>query len=253
MSINQKLSNARAEFHKLKLQKSGRNKFAGFDYFELSDFLVPAMDCLRNEGLVTITTFTEDFATMYVREIDGDGEIAITSPMVRAEYLIEGEGKSLRVTQGAQLKGCHPIQNLGAEQTYQRRYLFVALMEIVEHDALDASVGIDESPTAKKPPVKKTTVKKTTPKKEPEESKSPADQGAEKVVLETEEDAEEIANMMIEMATKMHSGSVASLADFWKKNKSVIDALDADFPEQYERVKTSFTELRSKAEESNDE
>jgi hypothetical protein len=39
----------------------------------------------------------------------------------------------------AQLKGCHPIQNLGAVETYTRRYLWVTAMEIVEHDALDSS------------------------------------------------------------------------------------------------------------------
>jgi len=39
----------------------------------------------------------------------------------------------------ANLKGAHPIQNLGAVETYTRRYLWVTAMEIVEHDALDSS------------------------------------------------------------------------------------------------------------------
>jgi hypothetical protein len=41
----------------------------------------------------------------------------------------------------AALKGCHEVQNLGAVQTYLRRYLWVAALEIVEHDAIDASEG----------------------------------------------------------------------------------------------------------------
>jgi hypothetical protein len=45
----------------------------------------------------------------------------------------------------ANLKGCHPIQNLGAVETYTRRYLWVTAMEIVEHDALDSSAPIKES------------------------------------------------------------------------------------------------------------
>jgi hypothetical protein len=44
----------------------------------------------------------------------------------------------------ANLKGCHPIQNLGAVETYTRRYLWVTAMEIVEHDALDSSAPIKE-------------------------------------------------------------------------------------------------------------
>jgi hypothetical protein len=41
----------------------------------------------------------------------------------------------------AALKGCHEVQNLGAVQTYIRRYLWVAALEIVEHDALEATTG----------------------------------------------------------------------------------------------------------------
>ncbi len=33
------------------------------------------------------------------------------------------------------------VQNLGAVQTYIRRYLWVAALEIVEHDVVDASAG----------------------------------------------------------------------------------------------------------------
>jgi hypothetical protein len=44
----------------------------------------------------------------------------------------------------AALKGCHEVQNIGAVETYQRRYLWVAALEIVEHDALDATTGKDK-------------------------------------------------------------------------------------------------------------
>ena len=40
-NVFQRLSDARAEFHTLKLKKTGHNKFAGYYYFELSDFLIP--------------------------------------------------------------------------------------------------------------------------------------------------------------------------------------------------------------------
>jgi hypothetical protein len=50
----------------------------------------------------------------------------------------------------AALKGCHEVQNIGAVETYQRRYLWVTAMEIVEHDALDATTAKD-APAAAKP------------------------------------------------------------------------------------------------------
>ena len=46
----------------------------------------------------------------------------------------------------ASLKGCHDVQNLGAVQTYIRRYLYTNAFEIVESDALDSTQGRDEEP-----------------------------------------------------------------------------------------------------------
>jgi hypothetical protein len=43
MSIYAKLNAAREEFHTLQLKKTGKNAFAGYQYFELGDFLLPAM------------------------------------------------------------------------------------------------------------------------------------------------------------------------------------------------------------------
>ena len=127
MTIYIKLNLARREFHSLKLTKSGHNKFAGYKYFELADFLIPAMDVLSKYDLCAIVSFTKDIATMKVINIIDNQSFEITSPMGSAA-----------------LKGCHEVQNVGAVETYQRRYLWVALLEIVEHDALDAVTGSKE-------------------------------------------------------------------------------------------------------------
>ena len=39
MSVYRKLQEARIELQSKPLKKSGKNKFAGFEYFELGDFL----------------------------------------------------------------------------------------------------------------------------------------------------------------------------------------------------------------------
>ena len=125
MSVYQKLSEARAKFHTVKLQKTGHNKFAGYNYFDLGDFLVPALSVMREAGLVSVITFGKDVATMRIIDMDKpDDQIVIESPM-----------------SSASLKGAHDIQNLGAVQTYLRRYLWVAALEIVEHDAIDSTTG----------------------------------------------------------------------------------------------------------------
>lgn len=133
MNVFQRLNEARAKFHELKLSKTGHNKFAGYYYFELGDFLIPALKVFRECGLCAIVSFDKDTATMEIRaDADPDHVIRITSPMGSAA-----------------LKGCHEVQNIGAVETYQRRYLWVAALEIVEHDALDATTG-KEKPETKK-------------------------------------------------------------------------------------------------------
>ena len=39
LNLNESIIKVRVELQKTKLKKSGKNKFAGFDYYELSDFL----------------------------------------------------------------------------------------------------------------------------------------------------------------------------------------------------------------------
>jgi hypothetical protein len=125
-SVYKKLSEARENFHKKVLKKTGENTFAKYKYFELGDFLIPALEVFKDAGLCAVVSFTEALATMTITDMDDASSIVITSPMGSAA-----------------LKGCHEVQNIGAVETYQRRYLWVAALEIVEHDAVDSSAGAD--------------------------------------------------------------------------------------------------------------
>jgi hypothetical protein len=126
LNIFEKLNLAREKFHSLKLEKTGHNKFAGYKYFELGDFLIPALRVFKEVGLTAVVSFDKDLARMTIIDNQDKGvqpaHISLTSPMGSAA-----------------LKGCHEVQNIGAVETYQRRYLWVAALEIVEHDALDSS------------------------------------------------------------------------------------------------------------------
>lgn len=126
MTVYAKLNAARAAFHAMPLKKSGKNSFAGYSYFELSDFLIPALKVFETYGLCPMVSFTADVATLIIVDTENGDTITFTSPMADAN-----------------LKGTHPIQNLGAVETYQRRYLYMIALEIVEHDAIDASKPIE--------------------------------------------------------------------------------------------------------------
>ena len=128
MNVYQKLNAARAKFHSIELKKSGHNKFAGYKYFELGDFIIPALEIFKEFGLTGIISFGKDTADLRIVNNEKPEEvIVIESPM-----------------SSAALKGCHEVQNLGAVQTYLRRYLWVAALEIVEHDALDSSKPVEK-------------------------------------------------------------------------------------------------------------
>lgn len=131
MSVHAKLNKARLKFHSLPLKKSGHNKFAGYRYFELGDFLVPALQICEEVGISCTISFASDNATMRIVDIDDGSAIILNTPMADAST-----------------KGQLPIQSLGSQHTYLRRYLWMLALEIVEHDAIDAVAGnVEQAPS----------------------------------------------------------------------------------------------------------
>lgn len=127
MSVFKKLQAARCELQRMPLKKSGNNKFAGYQYFELGDFLPAINELFAKHGLCGIVSFAADLAKLTIHDVEDGSTVEFTSPMG-----------------SAQLKGCHEVQNIGAVETYQRRYLYVSALEIVEHDALELVTGVPE-------------------------------------------------------------------------------------------------------------
>jgi hypothetical protein len=127
MKVYKKLIIARNQLAFVELNKSGHNKFAGYKYFELGDFLPAIQEIFEKVGLVDVISFTAEVATMTIFDVEDGSSIVFTSPMGSAS-----------------LKGCHEVQNIGAVETYQRRYLYTTAMAIVESDALDATTSKEE-------------------------------------------------------------------------------------------------------------
>ena len=136
-SIYAKLMTAREQFHQSKITKTGWNDYSKYHYFELSDFLIPAMGIMGHNDLLPICSFETEIATMTIYDVTTEATIVITSPMSTAN-----------------LKACQPVQSLGAVETFQRRYLWVAALEIVEHDVIEESTGKPEKPAPEPTPEK---------------------------------------------------------------------------------------------------
>lgn len=140
MNIYEKIQQVRLALASEKIQKSGKNTFAKYDYFELDDFIKPLNRLMADVKMTAYTSFTAETATLVAVNCEKPEEqVVITSPFGSAD-----------------LKGCHEVQNIGAVETYQRRYLYQALFDIAESDALNATQG-KPAQKPEKPPVEPQT------------------------------------------------------------------------------------------------
>jgi hypothetical protein len=203
MKVYKKLVAVRSELQAMSLSKSGHNKFAGYKYFELGDFL-PSIQMLFNKhGLCDVISFDQNIAVMNIYDVDDGSFVTFTSPMGSAN-----------------LKGCHEVQNIGAVETYQRRYLYVTALAIVEHDALDAVTG--SAPVEVKPVVKE-------------------------VPKESDGDLAPLAEVLITFGSTCED--LKELSGFWKKNQAGIDRMKSQKPELFKQVQEAFAQYKAKFKE----
>ena len=236
MSVYKKLQEARILLQNTSLKKSGRNKFANYEYFELGDFLPTIQNIFSKVGLCGTVSFGTEIATLTIVDVDATDT---TTP----NYVVFSSPMS-----SAELKGCHAIQNLGAVQTYLRRYLWVAAMEIVEHDALDATTGSDSKkvePTKSSPRI----VGVATPWRQGEDPKAwiidapGKPEGDVRGWLDLIENA---SHLQLGFATK-----VEDLETIFRKNKILFDTVKFTDTNFYQEMMSQFTEVKHKLEKEN--
>lgn len=151
-NVYQKLAAARVALQKSSLRKSGKNQYAGFSYFELSDFLPRINEIFAEIGLCSrfrINRARQEFVEGMILEIPETAVLTIINTDNTGEQ-IDFES----VTADAQMKGASAIQQLGSVHTYMRRYLWLEAMEITECDSMDAinqAEKVDTSKPAKAP------------------------------------------------------------------------------------------------------
>lgn len=226
MSVYKKLIDARVQLQGKALSKSGNNKFAGYKYFELGDFLPVVQEIFAGLGLCGVVSFGKEEANLTIVDIENPTDrIVIASPM-----------------SSAALKGCHEVQNLGAVQTYLRRYLWVTAMEIVEHDALDSSEPL--KPEAKK--VSTRAAWDTVPEKAPAKKTIEGNGGQWNIKISDDHDgqgwaaaAKQGAEMALELAQ-----TPDDVLQIFKTNRTIFEqlqqadgAMHADLMDTFKKTK----------------
>lgn len=229
MSVYKKLQQARLALQNTKLTKSGKNKFAGYEYFELGDFLPQIQKICGEIGLCGTVSFTQDTAYLSIYDVDAPGHFTtFTSPM-----------------SSASLKGCHEVQNLGAVQTYLRRYLYTSAFEICEHDALDATTGAVE------PEKKVDVIKKTSPTENKVETKIVGQSGSWQIIAPSapvDGDVEgwldlikKTSYLLLELCK-----TEADVMQIFKKNKVLFDAIKDQDTVFFKDMMSKFTDTKNK-------
>lgn len=235
MSVYRKLQAVRYELSKLNLKKSGKNKFAGFEYFELGDFMPTAHKLMDAAGICGVFNINTAVTTLDIFDNEPNGgSVQFSSPTVMAENA----------------KG-QPIQSLGSTHTYMRRYMWLIALELSEHDEVDAVAG--STPPAKP---------KAEPKLEPVVAELPK---AAPAVIEgkggawnlkiTSDPGSNVLDWIesVFQAVKFTLELVQSESDVmtvFRTNKAIFDRLQLESEEKHKELMSVFKTYREKFKES---
>lgn len=128
LNIYQKIQKVKKEISNKKLKKTGENKYSGFKYYELTDFVPALIELCDKYQLFTRFELINEKAILTI---------------INSENTIEKIDYTMP-TADLELKGANKIQSIGGVQTYLKRYLYMNAFDIVESDIIDrGDTGIE--------------------------------------------------------------------------------------------------------------
>ncbi len=134
-SLNESIITIRVALQNAGLKKSGKNKFAGFDYFELADFLPKLNELMLEEGINDVFAIKDELATLTL--IKDEEKQDYTMPFKIFETPIN-ERVNAKTGEVKRVKSMQDIQYLGALNTYYKRYLYLNAFGITDGDVIDS-------------------------------------------------------------------------------------------------------------------
>lgn len=129
-SLNESIIAIRVKLQDSKIKKSGKNKFAGFEFFELADFLPTLNKLMEEEGVNDLFSIRESISgvvTASLTLIKGDEMQEYNIPFKLFDTPVNKDGKP----------SMQDIQYLGALNTYYKRYLYLNAFGITDGEVID--------------------------------------------------------------------------------------------------------------------
>ena len=207
--------------------KKSKNPQWGSYYCKLEDLIQHVREPLSSHGLTFVQNIVNEEKSVMAQTT-----------------IIHQSGETLTLDGPAVLIDKFTPQGVGAACTYAKRYGICSAFGIESDDDDDAE-SVEEQFEGKdktKPPAKKAPTKKVTPIAEAKKDSTPdtiADEG----------EAIEVVRVMKGTVDTFASGSENDLILFWKENKQVIDMLDSEYPDQYQELKSYFSQMRKHLKE----
>ena len=132
-NLNTSIISIRVKLQNSKLKKSGKNKFAGFDYYELSDFLPKLNELMLEENINDRFYIKDGYAILELRKNEESN--VYTMPFVLFSTPLNKSGQP----------SMQDIQYLGALNTYYKRYLYLNAFGITDGEVIDSMNNNDLS------------------------------------------------------------------------------------------------------------
>jgi hypothetical protein len=221
---------ARVKLQSVEMKKSGKNSFQGYSYFELGDFIPHIQTIFHEVGLCGVVSFNTEYAQLCITDVNDGTVIVITSPMAEAN-----------------LKGAQPIQLMGSCQTYQRRYLWMAAMELTEHDSIDSAPPVEavkEQPKPSPVPELKAPTKHVKGKVDPIPPQH-VEPSRWTIIIDAPDDESWVDMMVAANDLKVSMAESAdNLKEMFQVNKALYDKLKALNPSVYADVIDNFTKAK---------
>jgi hypothetical protein len=131
MNVWEKLLLARLDFLNSNVKKTGKHFSPNYLYFTLNDIVPVATRIFVKYRLVTPMSFEGEQAVCRVINIDKPDEVIEFYSPIKTIEGIESSKTGGKLT--------NPMQDMGSVETYSRRYLYLAVLDIAEHDDIDGN------------------------------------------------------------------------------------------------------------------
>ena len=137
MTLQEKIINIRVELQNSKIKKSGKNKHAGFSYYELSDFLPTLNELMLKHRVNDVISLHNESAMLALVNAENTEEVShYTIPFQMFDVPKTAKGSPMM----------QQIQYLGALNTYIKRYLYLNAFGITDGEVID---GMDNTQLGK--------------------------------------------------------------------------------------------------------